>query len=154
MMNELMLCGDGAVELWVTAWPFDCFDVPDAPDMWLRRAEPDPEPPAGSTVFRPLYDDDVDVLEGTRWAWLSFELGENGVECLLDADEDRLAWLLQQGLAPGQPFRVRILPPVYTRDYWGEYDCQLGDWVILERAPWTAAEHLRAWEEAMELALA
>lgn len=95
--------------------------------------------------------------------WLDREIQESGLEELAGASNwatdsavhgwifcsRRLKWALEKGIAPGQPFLVRTTPPVYSRDYWGETDC---DWdrEIVSVLPWSQDEVRDAWGKALE----
>lgn len=73
--------------------------------------------------------------------WLSYELQENGLDMITGIDattfrpEGRLVWLLEQGLAPEQPFLLEIGAPVYSTDYWGETDWEI-HCRIVKKEPW------------------
>ncbi len=53
------------------------------------------------------------------------------------------SFALAKGLAPGQPFAVRLTIDS-TCDYWGEYDLDL-DAEIVQIIPWPPARTLRSW---------
>ena len=64
--------------------------------------------------------------------------------------ETWIRWALEEGLAPGQPFLVRISQPHYSRSYEGEYDV---DWDvdIVRVMPRTPQQALRAWDRTLKL---
>lgn len=93
--------------------------------------------------------------------WLDEEIREQGLDEVvpinhfIHEDSDgcsfRCTWLrwgLENGVAPGQPFLVRISKPVYDRDYWGEVDC---DWdrEIVHVEPWPLKRSHTSWEKAL-----
>jgi len=76
--------------------------------------------------------------------WLDYELGEIGWDILGLGCYDAETWALKEGIAPGQPFQVRIDPPHYHQDYWGEWDVDY-EWDIIDKAPFTNDMTLAAW---------
>jgi hypothetical protein len=83
--------------------------------------------------------------------WFAYETSHGeGLDGLLDLiafdRQERLAWLAEHGIAPGQRFQVEIEKPTYSGpDYWGEYDWSAGDWRIVQIEPWPLRKILRAW---------
>lgn len=70
--------------------------------------------------------------------WIEDE--DHSWEDLLDApsmprDTNWVRWMLEQGIAPGQAFTVRVERPEYHRDYWGEYDVDYGATEVVRREP-------------------
>lgn len=83
-------------------------------------------------------------------AWLKHYLDEDGWDAfLIDSHiaglKGRETFLLEHGIAPGQPFKVRARMPIVTRDYWGEYDVDIDLAELLEIAPWSPPRTARAW---------
>lgn len=56
-----------------------------------------------------------------------------------------IRWALQEGLAPGQPFLVRIGQPHYSKDYYGECDVEW-DVEVVRAMPRTPKQAVRAWD--------
>lgn len=55
---------------------------------------------------------------GDTPSWLEIELGQAGWDGILELDprdDERVAWALEQGVAPGQPFFMEIRPPRYSK---------------------------------------
>lgn len=88
--------------------------------------------------------------------WFVYEVRENGIADLIGAgysggadwsDPNRdERWLLTQGIAPGQRFRVRIDPTEYTGpDHNGEYDSYAGGWEVVWIEPLPPAVVKCAW---------
>jgi hypothetical protein len=102
-------------------------------------------------VVRDLFGDERREYQVTGpCPWLQFELQEDSWGPLLGIgyplDEER--WLLENGVAPGQPFKVRIEQPHYYKSWTDcgyEYDCDYGDWDIVERASWDRDRVMLAW---------
>lgn len=58
-------------------------------------------------------------------------------------------WALHRGIAPGQPFLVRLVEPRWSADYWGEWDCHYdGGLVAVE--PWPLERVARQWERYLK----
>jgi len=85
------------------------------------------------------FGDDQDIP-----GWLDYEMGEIGIDYMLDIGVDHERWALREGVAPGQPFLIRIEPPRYYQDYWGECDVEY-EWELLDKKPYTDAMALEAW---------
>ena len=108
---------------------------------WLRVDslwyEDDPEEAATDHVGRE--DGHVEQVSDFGWAQV------------LDVDlRDRDAWvdfLAREGVAPGQPFLVRV-GFTYTTDYWGEHDCDI-DAKVVAVEPWARSCVLAAWDAGM-----
>lgn len=112
--------------------------------------------------FYPGYEYDVEGAEGVHAsagespAWFEHEESLDGWYFLLGIEsfeaEDRLQWMLEHGVAPGQCFQVEIRQPTYyPRDYWGEYpDPDYHDPVIVQVEPWPQAKVAEAFERAMK----
>jgi hypothetical protein len=93
-------------------------------DVWCTSDED------GNPFFHP--DEPRQSLDHISWAWVE------DLWVMLEIPpgvDDKLAWLLRNGLVPGQLFLVRIRRPRYYQDYFGEWGVDYGDWEILERAP-------------------
>src|SRR6185436_16404354 len=60
-----------------------------------------------------------------------------------------LRWGLENGIAPGQPFLVRIGKPHYSTDYYGEVDCEW-DVEVVRVMPSTPARALRSLARVMK----
>jgi hypothetical protein len=67
----------------------------------------------------------------------------------------RATFLLQEGLAPGQPFLVSFKPPHWYRcggyEYPEEWDCDY-DWSIVKKANWSWQRSVRAWQTFLKSA--
>lgn len=97
---------------------FNC-DVNDGPDV--LEVYPDEE-----EAYSPLL------------RWYEAEMNnDSSHRLLLGVDaygwEGWPAWMLEHGIAPTQLFRLRIQPPQYDCDYWGEWDVEYGDYEVVWR---------------------
>lgn len=82
--------------------------------------------------------------------WLGFEMDAIGLNELLGfegTDEAKEEFLLQQGIAPGQRFRIEATYHSYQTwtDYGYEYDADT-DWSVINIEPWTVDQIVEAWE--------
>jgi hypothetical protein len=78
----------------------------------------------------------LDLLPDEHVGWTDCE--DHTWEDLLNApkmshDTNWVRWMLEQGIAPGQEFTVRIEQPEHTQDYWGECDVIYGKAVVTSR---------------------
>lgn len=79
-------------------------------------------------------------------AWME----EEELTSLLGVEwHQEVRWMLEEGIAPGQPFLVRIQMPYYSVDYWGEGDVDYRDIKILWRRPLPRACALKRWTHAL-----
>lgn len=67
--------------------------------------------------------------------WFDYECDNGMLECLMGCEGKWPEWMLREGIAPGQQFVIRVSEPSYTKDCWGEYDVDYGDWEIVQRQP-------------------
>lgn len=99
---------------------------------------------------------DLDPIEahvrelGTRPEWLEHDFQETLGACMghdYGPDNYWLHWGLEHGVAPSQPFLYRVDPPLFSQDYWGEWDAEYnGD--LIRVIPWStqeAADSLELW---------
>lgn len=118
----------------------------------VRKDYPEPDDaPSGFARDFDVTEDELD--ESIRW--FHYETSQNGIADLIGASysasfwpDPNLAerWLLANGIAPGQRFRVRIQPTEYTGpDHNGEYDSFAGDWEITWIEPWATQGVEIAW---------
>lgn len=78
--------------------------------------------------------------------WFEGEYYEGGLNGLLGyryGEEAR--FLIEEGIAPGQPFKVRFEIFRVFRDYWGEDGIDYQDWELLEKKPMTKGSIVAAW---------
>lgn len=77
-------------------------------------------------------------------AWFEYELNEVTLEEMMGV-EDWPSWALESGYAPGQWILLRLYPPCYTQDYWGEWDVEyrieVAGWIAI-----TSSQAAEAWE--------
>lgn len=87
-----------------------------------------------------------------RPEWLRYELAENSLDFILGIEgideEDRMKWLLQEGIAPGQPFLLEVIQPTYSYGYYGDCDVEY-DYDIVKVQPWTPEAVARAFERVL-----
>lgn len=126
-------------------------------EVWLacpRENDYDPvavDPEAPHRILDPRRGGSDDPRDPANW--FRFELGSDGGgwALLLGADDYYGAdlpwesWCLANGVAPGQPFKVRVECPSY-----GDEDADYGDWEIVEREPWDARRVADAWVDAID----
>lgn len=114
--------------------------------VWLMFEEG-----AGGHIMR-AGDESVGEMPG----WLADEVDCIGWHWMLagTSDEEALmAWALEHGIAPGQPFPVHVSRPRFWRG-WTDYgyDCDLSYDVEVERVepldPVIAASRIESWLEA------
>lgn len=93
---------------------------------------------------------ELDTLEEYERDWLEYELEAIGFDWLLMQThrvEDMASWLLECGIAPGQPFLVHFDPPTYTKtwtDCGYEYDSII-DYDIVSIVPMAVDVVVNAW---------
>lgn len=113
----------------------------------------------GEDLTPMIFEDEVPcwVVEDIP-GWLYDEINESGWDIIL-SPQHRTAesglgwcfastwteWALREGIAPGQPFRIRVWPPEYSQDYWGEWDCEW-EWEHVDKMPYDNEDTLAAWE--------
>lgn len=107
----------------------------------------------GHITFRPL--DDLTVFSeaiGEKPDWLGEYVSDVGWDSALDASPCRGSdeygtWLMEQGIAPGQPFCVEVTMTV-TRSGWEyvEYDQEV-EADVIEVARWSRERVAAAWEK-------
>lgn len=133
--------------------------------------EPEHEPREPAVIVMVLEADDGEDLTPTLldeevpgWddegipGWLHDEINDSGWDIILSPQhrttESGLGWVfattwtewaLREGIAPGQPFRIRVWPPEYSQDYWGEWDCEWY-WEHVDKMPYDNEDTLAAWE--------
>jgi len=73
--------------------------------------------------------------------WL-YDKGPDGIEYNVKWQD----WALREGIAPGQAFWLRMSRPTYSRDYWGEVDCDY-DLEIIHIVPMPMHEAAKRWYE-------
>jgi hypothetical protein len=126
---------DGAVTLWLVIYPHAEWQMLTLGEARSRRL--------GIRTDRGRYPE-----------WLRHELAHTGWEDMLGIDwarlrnEDHARWLLEHGVAPGQPFLARIPQPrgVVSRTMDGdEYDVAYDGPEILDRMPWPRERVVAAW---------
>jgi len=79
---------------------------------------------------------------------LTFAMEAYGLSSILNLDDwrkdyDPETFMLQNGIAPEQPFQVEAEYD-WSVDYWGEYD-EHWEWEIIAREPWPVGQVLDAW---------
>jgi hypothetical protein len=125
----------------------DVYEPPDAPyvDFWAHLAftggddlEPEIIEVLGDAVW---WDSEQELWDSALFGGLQTFIKDGG--CSFNISNQDSA--LREGIAPDQKFLVRMHRPTYTRDYWGEYDCDF-DIEILHIEPLAAQEILRRWE--------
>ena len=151
MTPNVVRDGGRVVELWLVAQPFQDLHIMAinserlgilAPKWTLKREEE--HSPFGACVVS--Y-----VSVGPFPSWLEYETEMDGWNSLLDINYSTTeeTFLLQEGIAPGQPFKVRFKMPHYSKDYYGEYDVSYRSCKIVEMQRWSQDKVLRAWGERM-----
>lgn len=88
--------------------------------------------------------------------WLDIEIANNGWEVFLSDDsyfdppEGCVTWMAQHGIAPGQPFKVRVQPPDVWQDHEGDWDAEYELAEVCEVRQWSAIRVLAAWANLAE----
>jgi hypothetical protein len=109
-------------------------------------------PPHVDFLVRLVADDNLspEILEmkdDSEPIWWGDERG-NWADALCDSfapiDVRWQDWALHEGIAPDQEFWVRMTAPVYTQDYWGEWDSDYEVYVT-KVEPITEADALSRW---------
>jgi hypothetical protein len=141
-------------------------------DPFLNIYPIDPDLPVEVWFYIPLYtledEDDLRVEEigcdclGETPEWLDQELSNDGWNGIFGFDSwQRVSsawsylteWALGEGIAPDQPFCIRLYPPRYVRC--GGYDCEEWDvewdWEVVKVAPWSQKRAADAWLKLLTL---
>lgn len=86
---------------------------------------------------------------------VDIEIGETGIEYLFDVrgwnGEGVVCWMLENGLAPGQAFRVDMTVTYFKCGQYGEEWDMEHEWEIVDRQYLEPQEHLRRWDEWLNL---
>lgn len=131
----------------------------DAYQKWLDGHHDFGPPPMNMTPADEwhAHEDDCEAqrkrLGIPAWFYYELEVGEGLqgiVESLLDwsSTDDLPTWArfgLEHGIAPFQPFLLRLPRPLYTRDSEGEYDVEY-DFGVMRVWPLDPDSALKRWE--------
>lgn len=87
---------------------------------------------------------------GEMQDWVAEAIQDVGWESVLDAykGDEYAGWLIENGIAPGQPFRVEISPSIlksYDGDYGYDYDLEM-DAEVIAVARWSPERVRAAWD--------
>lgn len=144
--------------------------VPDCNDLQLERcgeeawgelryppAPPPEEPEALEPYWKVLREGfDPECPPSPEPEWFEWEVSNGGIETFIGPawkhpdDGDLMApatwaaWALEEGIAPEQPFLLRIGIPRYSRDYYGECDVDY-EYNIERTLPLSSQEAFERW---------
>lgn len=111
---------------------------PEHVELWCVLEE------AGATLDLTVCDA---AALGEPREWYTYERDENGHdEWFNRGSEGWTRWAIDNGIAPGQPFRVRLGQPSYSTSYDGEVDADIPEAEVLEIERFTPREVHLAWE--------
>jgi len=84
--------------------------------------------------------------------WYQCEIDENGLSGILGENVQTPEWMLEMGIAPGQPLLLRIYPPHCYKSSWeyDEWDVEW-DWDVICVLPLEPAVVLERWSSWLEL---
>lgn len=99
------------------------------------------------------YDNEAAHVEhGMMPEWYQYEIDQNGLPGILGDEVQTPEWMLQMGIAPGQPLLLRIYPPHWYKSSWeyDEWDVEW-DWDVICVLPLEPAVVLERWSSWLEL---
>lgn len=141
-------------------------------DLYQFELEPPkpPKPPSLAEMLREPEETEFKVAPEPLWSppsyypdWYAYDIRETGLGDVIDPGRmqnwgdqfDAWAfWALENGLAPLQPFLLRIPMPRYTRSYLYEYGCYEYDAEyshdVIDRIPMKDSQALKQWERYLK----
>lgn len=91
---------------------------------------------------------------GATYPWLACEIDNDGWEVFLSnchdyrANGDVMTFALEEGIAPFQPFLVKVRAPRYSSTWEGDYDADYYPAEVVAKAPLEAYEVAARWADA------